>query len=192
MANNDDNCTNANASPVWTNVDSNARGNLTGGTGAFAIADSDYCGSGSYMDTELWTPNVDLTGLVAPHVVFNLDYYALGDYAAVDASTDGGTTWTNVHTWTASARGPRLYDTAIPGDGQNDVKVRWHYGNASWAWWWELDNASVTACTPDTPTAINLTSVSANPAAPLAALPWAIPAAAALAGLAWAARKRTR
>ena len=69
------------------------------------------------------------------------------------------------------------FTTAIPGDGQNDVKVRWHYGNARWAWWWELDNASVTACAQNQPTAIGLTSVAANPAAPLAALPWAIPAA---------------
>ena len=192
VANNGGSCTNASASPVWTNVDGGGRGNLSGGTGAFAMADSDYCGSGSFMDTEMWTPNVDLTGLTAPHVAFNLDYYALGDYANVDASTDGGATWTNVKSWTASARGPRLYDTVIPGDGQNDVKVRWHYGNANWAWWWEVDSVAVTACEPDQPTAINLTGVTANPAAPLAALPWAIPTAiAAVAGLAWVARKRT-
>lgn len=193
VANNGGSCTNASASPIWTNVDGNSRGNLTGGSGAFAIADSDYCGSGSTMNTELWTPNVDLTGLVAPHVAFNLDYYALGDYADVDVSTDAGSTWTTVQHWTASARGPRLYDGVIPGDGQNDVKVRWHYGNANWAWWWEVDNVQVTACAPDQPTAIGLTDVIANPVAPLSALPYAIPAGvAALAGLAWVARKRSR
>ncbi len=132
------------------------RGNLTGGAGAFAIADSDDCGLGTTMDTELWTPAIDLTGLTDPMVAFNLDYYALGDYAAVDASTDNGTSWGNLITWTASQRGPRLYETAIPGAGENDVRVRWHYGNASWAWWWEIDSVEVTACEAPSNPAIEL------------------------------------
>lgn len=65
--------------------------------------------------------------------------------------------------------------------------------NANWAWWWEVDNVQVTACAPNQPTAIGLTDVIANPVAPLSALPYAIPAGlAALASLAWVARKRTR
>ena len=108
------------------------------------------------MDTELWTSSIDLTGLTDPEVQFNLDYYALGDYAAVNTSTDGGTTWANLYTWTAAPRGPRVFSSAIPGAGLNNVKVRWHYGNASWAWWWEVNSVEVTACEPTANPAIEL------------------------------------
>ena len=150
VANNGGNC-------VWTNADSGARGNLTGGTGAFAIADSDYCGSGSYMDTELWTSSIDLTGLTDPEVAVQprlLRHWATT--LPLDASTDGGTTWANLYTWTASATWPAAFSSAIPGAGLNNVKVRWHYGNASWAWWWEVDSVEVTACEPTANPAIEL------------------------------------
>jgi hypothetical protein len=70
--------------------------------------------------------------------------------------------------------------------------VRWNYTNATWDWWWEVDSVTITACEPDTPTAVDLSAVDASPVAPVASIPWAvIPAAlAAAAGAAWVARKR--
>ena len=133
------------SNPGWNNSDPGARGNLTGASGLFAIADSDVCGSSVSMDAELWTPVIDLTNLVAPEVTFNLDYFRLGDTATLDASTDAGGTWGNVYTWTASARGPRVFTSAFPGDGEPDVVLRWHYV-AGWDWWWEIDDVTVTAC----------------------------------------------
>jgi hypothetical protein len=69
--------------------------------------------------------------------------------------------------------------------------VRWHYV-AGWDWWWEVDDVVVTACEPDTPTVVDLSTVDASPVAPAASIPWAvIPAAlAAVAGAVWVARKR--
>jgi len=74
--------------------------NYTGGTGNYADADSDNCGREIPMDTELWTPPMDLTQMSYPWLEFKSDmfYFDGGrtEYFAVDASPDGGTSWTNL------------------------------------------------------------------------------------------------
>ena len=146
IANNTTGCTPPGV-PDWTNTNPGARSNLTGGSGLFAIADSDRCGSGISMDAQMWTPVLDLTGLTAPLLEFKYDYNDLGsaDSGALDVSTDGGATWTNAYLWTTDDRGPKTYSGPISGAGENDVIVRWHY-IAGWDWWWEVDEVAVTAC----------------------------------------------
>ncbi len=140
--------------PDWTNTNPGNRTNLTGGTGPFAIADSDRCGTGSTLDTIMTTGLLDFTGLVSPTVSFNTDYDdigATGDQALLDASTDGGATWTNLFTWDSDHRGPLLVNQPLPGAGENDVQVRWHYVQGTYDWWWQVDNAFLTACEPIVP-----------------------------------------
>ena len=136
--------------PQWTNTNPGNRLNLTGGYGPFAIADSDRCGSGSTLDTIMSTGLLNFTGLISPTLNFNTDYYDIGtggDQAQVDISTDGGATWTNLLTWDTSHRGPLLVTQALTGAaGDNDTQVRWHYVNGTYDWWWEVDNAAITAC----------------------------------------------
>jgi hypothetical protein len=89
------NCT-APGVPDWTNTDPGLRGNLTGGVGPFAIADSDRCGSGSTLDTILTTPLFDMTALTDPRVYYFTDYNDIatgGDQGVLDVSTDSGATW---------------------------------------------------------------------------------------------------
>lgn len=180
---------------VWVNTDPGGNGNLTGGTGEFAIADSDDCGS-VLMDTELWSGQLNLTNVISPELEFKTDYYSYSgnEYGDVDISTDAGATWANVQHFVASARGPRTWSGAIPGAGQNDVMVRWHYANANWDWWWEVDDMVVTGCVPDVPASVDLSGIEASPVAPLAGVPvLALPAGLALlGGAAWAALKRRR
>ena len=78
-------------------------GNLTGGTGPYAVANSDCPGSTVVLDTQLITPSVDFSGLSLATLRFNQDYHALGDNADVDVSIDGGTSWTNVLAQTSDA-----------------------------------------------------------------------------------------
>ncbi|MEO3742781.1 S8 family serine peptidase [Plantactinospora sp. B5E13] len=136
----------------WTFTDTRARGNLTGGSGNFAIIDSDALGSGNTQDTDLVTPTLDLSGTGAPLLRFNSDWRAVGvsDTADVDVSTDGGTTWTNVWHQTVSRRGPRVEE--IPLDaaaGAAEVRVRFRF-KGTFAWWWQVDNVQVVnrLCTP--------------------------------------------
>ncbi|MDP4504124.1 carboxypeptidase regulatory-like domain-containing protein [Nonomuraea turcica] len=128
----------------WAFTDPKNRGNLTGGTGKYAIADSDAAGSGTTIDTDLMTPSLDLTGVPAPVLRFNSDYRALNGFANVEVSVDGGTTWSTASTWTtASRRGPVVEEVPIPNaGGKPDVRIRFHY-RGSYAWWWELDNVSL-------------------------------------------------
>ncbi|MCL7460215.1 S8 family serine peptidase [Micromonospora sp. MSM11] len=135
----------AGSGQVWKFTDDGARGNLTGGTGNFAIIDSDEYGSGGKQDTSLVSPVVDLTGVTAPVIRFNQDYNWLGsDRADVDLSLDGGTTWTNVLRQAADVRGPKVTEFAVPqAAGQAQARVRFRYYDASYEWWWSVDNVLI-------------------------------------------------
>jgi hypothetical protein len=137
---------------VWAFNDPGNRGNLTGGSGGFAIADSDFPGLGTVTDTDLISPVLDLTGRTAPTVRFNSDFRDVGDedFADIDVSTDGGTTWTNVWHQTASRRGPVVEEVSLAAfAGRSGVQLRFHYFG-TWDWWWEIDNLSVVdrSCDP--------------------------------------------
>ncbi|MFI6262620.1 S8 family serine peptidase [Micromonospora sp. NPDC051006] len=143
----------ADSGQVWKFTDDGNRGNLTGGTGNFAMIDSDNYGPGGDQDTSLVSPVVNLTDVAAPVVRFNQDFNWLGDDRAdVDLSLDGGATWTNVLRQAADARGPRVTEIPIPqAAGQAQVQVRFHYYDASYEWWWEVDNVligSQVTCVP--------------------------------------------
>jgi hypothetical protein len=126
-------------------------GNQTGGTGPYALANSN-CDAFVTDDTSLITPSVDFSAVPSPILRFNEDYKNLGDTADVDISTNGGSSWTNVLSQTSDARGPRTVQLDISGvaGGQADVRARWHYYNAFWAWWWQVDNVllGTAACVP--------------------------------------------
>ncbi|HTR02272.1 MAG TPA: carboxypeptidase regulatory-like domain-containing protein [Thermoanaerobaculia bacterium] len=126
-------------------------GNMTGGDGSFAVANSDCLGNGNSMDTSLISPPIDLSAAGAAIIQFNEDYLNLGDTAAVDFSTNGGSSWTNVLSQTASVRGPALVSAELAGAaGHANTQIRFHYYNANWAWWWQVDNVAVfsAACVP--------------------------------------------
>ncbi|WFE39393.1 S8 family serine peptidase [Micromonospora sp. WMMD998] len=135
---------NAASGQVWEFTDAGERGNLTGGDGHFAIIDSDNYGSGGKQDTSLVSPVVDLTGVSAPVIRFNQDYNWLNsDRADVDLSLDGGDTWSNVLRQAADVRS-KLTEVPIPqAANQSQVRVRFHYYDASWEWWWEVDNVLI-------------------------------------------------
>ncbi len=128
-------------------------GNLTGGTGYYALVDSD-CDGFVTDDTSLITSSVDMSSFSSAAIRFNTDYRHYnpsGDIADVDVSTDGGTSWTNVWEKTADARGPRVESVDITSlaAGQADVKARFHYYNAFFAWWWQVDNVALGQVTCD-------------------------------------------
>jgi len=133
--------TNNTASGGWVFNDPKPRGNMTGGTGGFAIMDSDFLGIGNTEDSFLTSPVTDLSSSTAPDLGFDTDYRDLDSVAQVDLSTDGGATWATV--WDKSGtdyRGPVHVDVPIPAAaGKSAVQARFHY-TGTWAWWWEVDN----------------------------------------------------
>ncbi|MFI0793442.1 S8 family serine peptidase [Micromonospora rubida] len=144
---------NAGTGQVWDFTDAGDRGNLTGGAGNFAIIDSDNYAAGGRQDTSLVSPVVDLADVATPVIRFNQDYNWLGsDRADVDLSLDGGATWANVLRQAADVRGPRVTEVPIPqAAGKSEVQVRFHYYDASYEWWWQVDNVligSAVTCKP--------------------------------------------
>lgn len=129
----------------WTFDDPGSRGNRTGGSGGFAIIDSDDIGEDLDQDTSLLSPSYDLSGQSAPVLGFDTDYKEFSNSTAdVDVSADGGTTWSTV--WektTTSVPGPAHVEIPLTGyAGKSDVRLRFHY-TGTWAYWWQLDNVFV-------------------------------------------------
>jgi len=120
-------------------------GNLTGGTGFFAVVNSDCPGPGVHIDSSLITSTVDMSAFSSAVVRFHEDYRSLGDNADVDISTDGGDTWTNVLAQTSDQRGPRTVNVDISSVavGHNSVQARFHNYNADFAWWWQVDDVQL-------------------------------------------------
>src|SRR5690606_32050523 len=139
---------------VWRFDNPNNRTNNTGGSGGFAIVDSDFYGSGNSQDTDLVTPLLDLTGVTEPVIRFNqdLNWWSGGDdeSANVDLSIDGGATWETVLSQSgADVLGPREEVIEIPqAANEPDVQVRFHYGPAAFDFWWMIDNVRIGECSP--------------------------------------------
>jgi len=126
---------------VWRFDDPEPRGNLTGGDGAFAISDSDFYGSAGSQDTSLVTPVMDMSAMSDPVVGFKQDFNQLGDTADVDVSVDGGATWETVLSQTTDVSGPHEDVIALPmAAGEADVQIRFHHYEASYDWWWQVDD----------------------------------------------------
>ncbi|SEN88935.1 Kelch repeat-containing protein [Actinacidiphila rubida] len=127
----------------WAFSDLGHRLNTTGGSGGFAIADSYYfAAAGSRQDSSLVSPVYDFSGYTRPRISFDTNYFHTpGQSGAVDITTDGGATWTNLRAFTATQTGH--IDIPIAAyDGAKTVQVRFRF-IGSHSLWWELDNLFV-------------------------------------------------
>jgi subtilisin family serine protease len=138
---------NAGTGAVWVFNDPGQRGNLTGGAGGFAIADSDHAGQFN-MDTELRTPLLDLTNFSNPVLKFKTYFHRYqSEVADVDVSINGASgPWTNV--WRKSLAdytGSETVDISSLAAGKANVMIRFRYYNANYEWYWEVDDVVITA-----------------------------------------------
>ncbi|HWM74372.1 MAG TPA: S8 family serine peptidase [Nocardioides sp.] len=127
---------------TWTFGDIGGRGNLTGGTGRFAIVDSDHYGRDGTQNTALVSPSVDLGDVEEPVLEFATEFRRYWSTSAeVDVSVDGGETWSNVWRDFDGQAGPDTIRLSVPAAaGEDDVRMRFHYLRASDDWWWQVDN----------------------------------------------------
>ncbi len=138
---------NATTNAVWRFDDPATRTNQTGGSGNFAIADSDAAGSIT-MDTVLTTPVMDLTAY--SRVFLNFKTYFKNystEIADIDVSINGSNgPWTNIWRVTGGNYGPasNTIDITLPAAGQQNVVIRFRYYNANFDWFWQLDDIALT------------------------------------------------
>ncbi|HSE40166.1 MAG TPA: choice-of-anchor J domain-containing protein [Acidobacteriota bacterium] len=136
---------------TWFFDDPCGRGNNTGGSGGFAIFDSDCFGADDGIeDAEMRSPSFDFSSqsnvLLSFDTEFNWYDFSLDEKADVDVSTDGGSTWTNVLRYQGGdVDGPHHEDLDISSiaGGQSDVIVRFRQYDSDFEFWWEVDNVVI-------------------------------------------------
>jgi hypothetical protein len=138
-----------NTSGGWQFNDPGNRGNSTGGTGGFAIADSNHLGFTSNFNTSLVTPMYDFSGDTRPEVGFDTMWVINPYYESfqVQASDDGGATWTTVWAPDLSSGdyylGDAHFDVPLTAyAGKASVQLRFQY-TAHGGWYWEVDDVFV-------------------------------------------------
>ncbi len=119
--------------------------------GNWAAVDSD-CAPSANMDEQLISPVVNLTGVTTAAVVFDhfLSTYS-SEIADVDVSSSlTGGAWVNVARYTSDTPNPahETVDITAQAAGAADVRVRWHYYDANFEWYWYVDNVEVTYTAP--------------------------------------------
>ncbi|MCB9167390.1 MAG: T9SS type A sorting domain-containing protein [Flavobacteriales bacterium] len=115
--------------------------------------DPDPCNC-DLIDVNLTTPSMDFTGLTAMSVGFRIysDENFGGGPTVLQASSDGGTTFTDVLTISASTAWQGLVADLSAFDGMPDVKLRWHWsdgGTGNWATGIAVDDICVNQILPN-------------------------------------------
>ncbi|MCK4871795.1 MAG: PEP-CTERM sorting domain-containing protein [Phycisphaerales bacterium] len=151
---------NAGIPGTWTVVDNIGNGgwqtndyygdpNWASGDGLCAEIDSDYIGQVD-VDSELISPFFLVPDGATLDFDTNYITYTGADYADTDISLDG-MTWTNLLSWHGDADEQGEFQgsgvpisVAIPSAfyGQT-AQIRFHYYDANWEWYWQVDNVSV-------------------------------------------------
>jgi len=148
---------NAGSGCVWaTNLDFDLRfDNFTGGDGLCAMCDSDACGSGVYLDTELVTHSFVVPA--GSTLEYDANYNDLSSTAGdlADSDINVGAGWVNLLSWNEDHGA----NYALPGEHVSIdlsayagelVQLRFHYWDNSgtgWDWYWQVDNVEVTGTT---------------------------------------------
>lgn len=120
--------------------------NQTGGAGGFALADSDACGSGKFMDTVLISPALPLGQFSSANLYFQgtfVDNFGSSDLLAVEISSEGDD-WNRVLEWAESAVEGQSVDLDITDYiGENTVIGFRYQGINDWSA--SIDNILVIA-----------------------------------------------
>jgi PKD repeat protein len=148
----------------WQNIDNVGNyqvwqfGTITGYTpnpslsGNYAYLNSDAYGSTNSQNADLVTPAFNLSGYTSVNLSFDHYYrHVSGSSGTLSYSTDGGSNWTTIQTWTASTANPASFSQDIGAiAGQSNVKLRWKY-TGTWGYYWAIDDISLTGIYDGTP-----------------------------------------
>ncbi|MEU1595872.1 carboxypeptidase regulatory-like domain-containing protein [Streptomyces sp. NPDC005708] len=119
----------------WAFDDPGGRGNNTGGTGGFAVADNDHAGWDKPFDTQLITPVYDFGAAGDPELAFNTDYEGSAEQVGdVDVTDDGGKTWTTVWHQDQLWGNGRVEIPLTAYAGKHAVQARFHFTGPGMLW----------------------------------------------------------
>jgi len=133
---------------TWQTSATGTARTLTGSTGTYAKIDSDAAGSGKTFDDSLVSPSFNCTGYTIVTLSFRHYYndFSANDFAYVEISTDGGTVWNNVITYSTDSANGAIANLNISAQaaGQANVMVRFRYVTTTSDWYWLIDDFAVT------------------------------------------------
>ena len=127
-----------------------APGTTTAANG-YMVVDSDRNNT-SLANRYLTTPSIDFTYYTSVNFAMSHYYrfYNGSEYAKLEVSINGGSTWSALNTWTASTGNPDNYSVSVPSAvGQSNVKFRFNY-YADYDWYWFVDDILITGNVPVT------------------------------------------
>jgi len=144
----------------------------------FYISNSDAQGSGTTTNTVLTSPAIDLSNLTDASLSFWHYYRGYGSgTATAEISIDNGTNWAVLpnNSWTTANAGTatsfvNVVTSLTPyvGQGHTQVKIRFKYTNALWAWYWAIDNVKITGSAASQVVWSPIQGLFTNPAATVA------------------------
>ena len=134
----------------------------------FYLTNSDEQGSGGSTDTELISPSFSTINFSNATLSFWHYFRASGD-GVVQYSTNGGTVWTDIQSYTSTVgtvNGFVQANIVLPAGALNqaDVKIRFIYF-ANWGYFWAIDNVSISGDMLQTITWSPITNLFTNAAA---------------------------
>ncbi len=142
-------------------------------SGGLLSADSDECGSGtSLLSTATLTGAIDATMYGTVWLEFDNDWQAINaaDFAYVDVSVDGGTTWMNVLTFDETdVRNTHENWDMTSMVAESNFNIRFVSVQPGWDWWWAVDNVCIYGSDP---VPVELTSFTAITAKDEVELNW--------------------
>jgi hypothetical protein len=142
-------------------------------TGGVLSADSDECGSGTtLLSTATLTAAIDATLYQTVWVEFDNDWQAIDadDFAILEVSNDGGSTWQEVFTFgeTDIRNTHEVWDLTSMVALSN-FTMRFVSIQPGWDWWWTVDNVCVYGTDP---VPVELASFTASASAGVVELNW--------------------
>ncbi len=136
---------------------------IAGMTGNYVITDSDLEGTAD-LDEQLVTPDIDCTEYIRLKLDFSKNFRVYPEdldhtqIAELDIREVGGD-WVNLLSYNVDSIDP-LLDPAVDSspekldlsayDGKT-FQLRWHFYDATWDWWWAIDNVMVSGEPKPTP-----------------------------------------
>ncbi|MBI9032501.1 choice-of-anchor D domain-containing protein, partial [bacterium] len=151
------------ADHTWHIADSYGSSSLDGSS--FLFINSDAAGSGVDLDDTIETPTCNVSAY--EEITIEFDHYFNAyqeEIADVDFWT--GSEWINIGRWQNDDIGawsaPVQFTHTLTNNGYTDVKLRFHYYEANYDWFWAIDNLVISGLGTPAPQWVTLPSEFTN------------------------------
>ncbi len=132
------------ADHTWHIADNYSSSSIDGSS--FLFINSDAAGQNTELNDTIETPSFNISAY--EEVTIEFDHY-FNRYSEEIADVDfwTGSEWINIGQWIGESIGywsaPSHFTYTLTNEGYSDVKLRFHYYDANWVWYWAIDNLLV-------------------------------------------------